>query len=79
MSSNVIAEGNPRMRPGVLARLAGAFYLLAVTAAVVEEFLVPGRLGIADFVVPVACYATVMLLLNSLLGPLSGIPRSRSR
>jgi len=67
MSSDVIVAGHPGMRHGLLARLAGAFYLLAVTAAVAEEFWMPGRLGVWDFAIPVACYATVMLMLNSLL------------
>jgi len=59
------------MRPEVLARSAGAFYLLAVVAAVAKEFLAPVRLGFVDFAIPVACYATVMCLLYSLLRPLS--------
>jgi len=75
MSSDVHAERNRRMRPEVLGRLAGAFYLLAVVAAVVEEFWLPGRAGIAGFVIPIACYATVMLLLNGLLATRSGMPR----
>lgn len=71
VSAEVMPGGNGRMRPGVLARFAGAFYLLAVAAAVTEEFLIPGRLGRAGFAMPVACYATVMFLLYSLLRPLN--------
>jgi hypothetical protein len=74
MSSFAIAERKREMEAKILARLAGAFYLLAVAASVVEEFLMPSRLGISDFVVPVASYATVMLLLYRLLCPLSRTP-----
>ena len=47
----------------VCARLAAAFYFLAVAIAVFAEFFAPGRLGVAATVLPVACSAIVTLLL----------------
>jgi hypothetical protein len=52
--------------PNFKARIAGAFYLLAVLTAVFGEFTLRGRSGIARVVVPVSCYIAVTLLLYSI-------------
>ena len=62
-----VAEASTRLK----ARVAGALYLTSVLAAVLGEFLMPGRLGIAAVVVPVSCYAAVMLLLYGIFKPVS--------
>jgi hypothetical protein len=49
--------------------MAGVLYLLSVTTAVLGEFLVPGRLGIAAVIVPVSCYMAVTLLLYGIFKP----------
>jgi len=54
-----IREASPRHK----ARIAGVLYLLAVLVAVSGEFFLPGRLGWAAVVIPIACYAVMTLLL----------------
>jgi hypothetical protein len=63
MSTLPAMEGIGEVSPRLTARIAGVLYMVAVLAAVFAEFIVPGRLGIAAIVVPVSCYAAVMLLL----------------
>ncbi len=53
------------------ARIAGAFYFLAVIVAVFCEFFAPGRYVIVAIVVPVACYAVVTVLLYAIFKPVS--------
>lgn len=60
-----IRETSPRLK----ARIAGALYLLAVLTAVLGEFFVPGRLGLAAILIPVSCYIAVTLLLYGIFKP----------
>jgi hypothetical protein len=62
-----LRESSPRLK----ARIAGAFYFLAVIVAVFCEFVTRGRYGIPAIVVPVACYAVVTLLLCALFKPVN--------
>jgi hypothetical protein len=58
--------------PRVIARIAGALYLVAVVTAVCAEFIFPGRIAAAAAVaIPVTCYAAVTLLLYRIFKPVS--------
>lgn len=61
------AEASPNFK----ARSAGAFYLLAIVSAVLGEFIVRGKFGLAAVVIPVSCYIAVTLFLYSLLKPVN--------
>lgn len=62
-----IAEASPRLK----ARLAGAFYLLAVLTAAVAEGFVRGRLLYAAGLIPVVAFVAVTLLLYQLFKPVN--------
>jgi len=47
------------MRQRVKARMAGFVYLLAVLAAIVSEFFIGGRVGVAVALTAVPCYVAV--------------------
>ncbi len=57
--------------PRLWARVAGAFYFLAVVVAVFCEFFAPGRYVIPAIVIPVSCYAVVTLLLYLVFRPVN--------
>jgi hypothetical protein len=80
MNSSVSAapvgyERTDRIRnvsPRVMARIAGALYLVAVVTAVCAEFIFPGRIAAAAAVaIPVTCYAAVTVLLYRIFKPVS--------
>lgn len=50
-----------------MARMAGAFYVLAVLTAVLVEAFVRGRLLLALGLVPIACFVLVTLLVSALV------------
>ena len=53
------------------ARMAGAFYVMAVIAAVSGEALVRGRLALALGLLAVACFVVVTVVVYSLFKPVS--------
>lgn len=57
--------------PRIKARVAGAFYLLAVLTAAFAEGFVRGRLLYAAGLIPVACFVVVTLLLYQLFKPVN--------
>lgn len=62
-----IAEASPRCR----ARIAGALYSLAILAAVLGEFVIHGKLGLALGLIAVGCYVAVTLLVYAIFKPVS--------
>jgi hypothetical protein len=69
MANQEIVTHSRQPSPGLWARIAGAFYFVAVIAAVFCEFFAPGKYVIPAIVIPVTCYAVVTLLLYALLRP----------
>jgi hypothetical protein len=51
------------------ARLAGGLYVLAVAVAVVGEYVMPGRLGMAGVMIPIVFYTAAVLLLFGIFAP----------
>lgn len=62
-----IADASPRPT----ARLAGVLYSLAILAAVLGEFVIHGKLGLALGLAAVACYVAVTLLIYAIFLPVS--------
>lgn len=62
-----IAEASPRLK----ARMAGVCYLLAIAAAVLGEFVIHGKLGLALGLTAVACYVAVTLLMYAIFKPVN--------
>jgi Domain of unknown function (DUF4386) len=72
MRTPIVKQRNVERSPGLMARLAGVFYLLSVFVAVLAEFFFRGRWGFAAAVLlPVACYVVVTLLLYAVFEPVS--------
>ena len=69
MTTNAMMQGNRAGTARMRARIAGILYLLSVATAVVAEFVIPGRMGMAGVVIPVGCYAASMLLLFGIFAP----------
>lgn len=57
--------------PGLKARIAGVFYLLAVLTAAFAETVVRGRMLYAAGLAPVACFVVVTLLLYGIFRPVN--------
>lgn len=57
--------------PRRTARIAGLLYSLAILAAVVGEFVIHGKLGLALGLAAVACYVAVTLLIYAIFQPVS--------
>ncbi|HWE83815.1 MAG TPA: hypothetical protein VG267_02645 [Terracidiphilus sp.] len=71
MTTDVMVEGNRVWTARMRARIAGALYVLSVATAIMGEFVIPGRMGLADVVIPVGCYAAAMLLLFGIFAPVN--------
>lgn len=71
MTTNVMTHGNRAGTARMRARIVGVLYVLAVATAVVAEFAIPGRMGMAGVVIPVGCYAAAMLLLFGIFAPVN--------
>ncbi|MGB8846453.1 MAG: hypothetical protein WCC73_12285 [Terracidiphilus sp.] len=69
MTTNAMVQGNRAGTARTRARIAGILYVLAVATAVVAEFVIPGRMGMAGVVIPVGCYAAAMVLLFRIFAP----------
>lgn len=67
LKTGQIAEASPRRT----ARLAGVLYSLAILAAILGEFVIHGKLGLALGLVAVACYVAVTLLMYAIFEPVS--------
>src|ERR1700730_7167470 len=62
-----IAETSPRFK----ARVAGAFYLLAVLTGIFGELFLRGRLGSAAGLLAIACNIVVTLVLYNIFKPVN--------
>jgi hypothetical protein len=63
MATSAVTNRVSGMPASLMARLAGALYFAAVATAVTAEFILPGRMGPAAIIVPIASYTGVVLLL----------------
>lgn len=63
MATSAVTNAVSGMQASLMARLAAALYFAAVATAVTAEFILPGRLGLAAIIVPIASYTGVVLLL----------------
>ena len=63
MATSAVTNAASGMPASLMARLAAALYFVAVATAVTAEFILPGRMGLAAVIVPIASYTGVVLLL----------------
>jgi len=69
LKTGQIAKASPRCT----ARIAGALYSFAIVTAVLGEFVIHGKLGLALGLIAVACYLAVTLLVYAIFQPVSRI------
>jgi hypothetical protein len=69
MNVDTMVQGNGAWPVRILARIAGAFYLLAVATAVLGEYVMAGRMGHAGVTIPMVFYTAAVLLLFGIFRP----------
>lgn len=73
MTTSAVAGSPSSVSPRIEARVAGAFYVIAVLAAASGEVILHGSLAFEIGLIAVACFVVVTLVLYALFKPVSSL------